>query len=145
MMDQNDRQSTPGNGRRVIIISTDRHYGKLLKYGLEMKSYDVCLVEDKEDAVDLVRENKPDAIVLDVYIAVADCMRLLHWIQEESKMDIPTLVLTSSTNRTFRVEMLVAGARDVLYKPATFPAIVKRLEMLWNGSSVMRNKERAGS
>ena len=113
--------------RRLAIVSDDPQYGKLLAYGLQLAGFTAAVVENDGDPCAVIARAKPDLLIVDMSIAVVDGLKMLHRLQDER---LPILVLSSSDDRAFSVESLVAGAHDVLVKPATFPVILERVKRL---------------
>ena len=120
-------QQHAAHERRLTIVSDDAHYGKLLAYGLKMAGFSPEVVENDSNSIEVIRKVKPDLLIIDISIAVVEGLRMLHRLQNEG---LSILVLSSSDDRAFSVESLVAGAEDVLVKPTTFPVILDRVKRL---------------
>ena len=114
-------------GRRLLIVSDDPQYGKLLAYGLRLAGLAAEVIEGGGDPCDAIAKAKPDLLFVDMSVAVAAGLAMLHGLRDK---DLPILVLSSSDDPVFSVESRVAGAQDVLVKPATFPAILERVMRL---------------
>jgi len=78
-------------------------------------------------AADLLQNHTPDVLLVDMLMPVMDGLRFLHWLKNEAKLNIPTLVLTCLDGRSIAVDALVAGASDVLIKPITLEALVDKI------------------
>ena len=126
----------------LAVVSDDCQYGRLLKYGFEIMGAEVSLVEEGDDVLSTLRNLRPDGLILDMSIAIADGVQLLNRLRNDAALDIPALVLSSSDDRAFSVEILVAGARDVLIKPATFPAILERVERMLGSENAPASGEK---
>lgn len=136
MADESERTA---DGGRLAIVSDDAQYGKLLAYGLRMAGLDAAVVQTEGDPCEAVVKDKPDLLILDMSMAVVDGLTMLHRLQDEG---LPILVLSSSEDRAFSVESLVAGAQDVLVKPATFPVILQRVKRLLKAPRPAAARER---
>ena len=112
---------------RVVIMSDDPQYGKLLAYGLRLVGLSAALLAHDDDRSEAVARMRPDLMIIDMSIAVADGLTTLHRLRDGG---VPILVLSGSDDRAFSVESLVAGAQDVLVKPVAFPAILERVNRL---------------
>jgi CheY-like chemotaxis protein len=122
-------QLESGN-RTVLIVDDDPIYRQVLAMGLEAAGYRTVAAENGERAVEIVNEAPPDIILLDMLMPVMDGMQFLRWAKEKAPTRIPTLVLTCLDRRTVAVDALVAGAAEVLTKPFSLPALLKKLSTI---------------
>ena len=125
-------EDSPAENCHIVVVTEDRLYGELLKYGFSASGYSTTVVESGPDVKNVVAQVKPDAIVLDLFMSITDGFKLLYWLRDEYDSVIPTLVLITSEDRTLTVEVLVAGAHDVFPKPVAFPLILKSIEAIWD-------------
>jgi two-component system OmpR family response regulator len=122
--------------QNLLIISDDPQYGKLLKYGFELAGFTSALVAEGEDPVRAIDATNPSALLLDISMAVTEGLQLLHTLRAAGRQEMVILVLSSSDDRAFSVESLVAGAQDVVVKPAPFSTIMERLQRLLESTPV---------
>lgn len=110
--------------RQILVVTEDPLYGELLKYGLVASGFAARSVEAGPPAQSAVQDDPPDVILLDIFMAVTDGFRFLHWIRDECRQQIPVIVVVTAEDRTLMVEVMVAGATDVFDKPVSFPEIL---------------------
>lgn len=116
--------------RKVLVVDDDTIYRQVLSRCLEAGGYDALEAENGERALDILSETQPDAILLDMLMPVMDGMQLLRWLKEKSPKPIPTIVLTCLDHGSVAGEAFLAGAADVLTKPFSLPALLKKLSTL---------------
>jgi CheY-like chemotaxis protein len=116
--------------RTVLVVDDDPVYRELLLLALASEGYSAIGVEDGAKALEAVKESPPDAIILDLIMPVMDGLSFLKALKEDGSPPIPILVHTSLEERGCAVDALVAGATDVLTKPASLEEIVKRIEAM---------------
>jgi two-component system cell cycle response regulator DivK len=93
--------------------------------------FTVITAEDGAAALDEMRANAPDAVLLDMNLPVKD-----GWtVASEAKQDpalapIPIIALTAHAMEADRQKALSAGCDDYATKPIDFPALVAKLEAL---------------
>jgi DNA-binding response OmpR family regulator len=103
--------------KRVLVIEDDRfisevYIAKLLKDGFE-----TILASDGENALKKAEEDKPDLILLDIFmpkISGIDVLRILK--EKDATRDIPVIMLTNSTEEEHVGNAMEMGAKDYLIK-----------------------------
>ncbi len=117
----------------ILIIDDDRELCALLADFLKLEGFQASAIHDGAEAVTHCRENRYDAIVLDVMLPGLQGLEVLRKLREFS--DTPILMLTARGEDTDRIVGLEMGADDYLPKPcnprelaARLRAILRRLE-----------------
>jgi signal transduction histidine kinase/DNA-binding response OmpR family regulator len=111
--------------RRVLIVDDDESVRRLLRYELEPYGLQVLEAADGTQALSMARDQKPDAIILDVVMPRVDGWSTLRALKSgESTRDIPVLVHSVVDNRPFGFAL---GAFEHLVKPVSGTAIVDAL------------------
>lgn len=100
---------------RVVVAEDDAIIRMDLKEMLEEESYEVLEVGDGAAAVALVRETRPDLVILDVKMPVMDGITAAQHISEESLA--PVVILTAYSQRELVERAAAAGAMAYLVKP----------------------------
>ena len=116
--------------RQVLIVDDDAIYRQVLARCLEAAGYQAFEAENGERAIEVLGETSPDAILLDMLMPVMDGMQLLRWLKEKAPRPISTIVLTCLDHSSVAGEAFLAGAADVLTKPFSLPALLKKLSTL---------------
>lgn len=124
--------------RRVVIAEDEAIIRLDLKEILQDEGYDVVGETGRGDeAVSLVREHRPDLVILDIKMPGADGLEAARAIQE-MQLKVAVLVLTAFSQRDLIDEARDAGVIAYLVKPfqriELIPAIdqaVARCEQEW--------------
>jgi DNA-binding response OmpR family regulator len=120
---------------RVLICDDDPLLVDLLEYRLSGKGYAVRVARDGGEALVLIAEEVPDAIVLDAMMPVVDGFEVLRRIREtEDWASIPVLMLTARKQESDIVGALELGANDFMVKPFIPEELVARLARLLAGA-----------
>jgi two-component system KDP operon response regulator KdpE len=105
-----------------------------LGFTLQWRDVDVIGTGEGEGAVDLVEQEGPDLVLLDVGLPDIDGYRVLERIREFS--DVPIVMLTARDDPIDKVKGLELGADDHVTKPfnhlelsARIRAVLRRLDM----------------
>ena len=88
---------------------------KLLAYPLRKEGYDVIPALDGREALDRLREDNFDLVVLDVMLPRMDGFDVCRAIR--SRSTVPIIMLTAKTEETDKVLGLELGADDYITKP----------------------------
>jgi DNA-binding response OmpR family regulator len=101
--------------RRVLIVEDDASIRDTLELALAVQGYQVATAANGRDGMVLLREWRPDLIVLDLMMPVMDG-RQFRVEQRLAGCDgVPVLVLTASRNAADSEDAL--GAAERLQKP----------------------------
>jgi DNA-binding response OmpR family regulator len=88
---------------------------KLLAYPLRKEGYDVVPALDGREALERLRDNNFDLVVLDVMLPRMDGFDVCRAIR--SRSTVPIIMLTAKTEETDKVLGLELGADDYITKP----------------------------
>src|SRR3989338_5139058 len=98
---------------RILIIEDDKHISKLVKYNLEKAGYDSAVVEDGEEALDVLSKQGVDLIILDIMLPKMDGFEVCRLIKQNLKLkNIPIIMLTAKGEEVDRIVGLELGADD---------------------------------
>jgi two-component system, OmpR family, response regulator MprA len=114
---------------QILIVEDDRRIRDVLRRGLIFEGYQVETAEDGESALRAVRENLPDAVILDLMLPGIDGIEVCKRIRAVS--NLPILMLTARDAIPDRVVGLDAGADDYMVKPFAFDELLARLRALF--------------
>jgi CheY-like chemotaxis protein len=103
---------------RIMIVDDDQNIRLVLKYRLEKEGYHVLLAGDGVDALEKVKAEKPDLIILDLAMPRMDGFRFLEEIKDNGRNSaVPVIVLTAYGYETNRARSLELGAVEFVTKP----------------------------
>ena len=104
---------------RVMVVDDDVNIRLVLKYRLEREGYDVLLAEDGMDALEKVKAEEPDLIILDLTMPRMDGFGFLEGIRSNGSETsaIPVIVLTAYGYEMNRARSLELGAVEFMAKP----------------------------
>ena len=117
--------------KRVLVCDDDPLLVDLLDYRLTSRGYDVVIARDGGEALACLRQARPDAIVLDAMMPVADGYEVLRRIREDQALAaIPVIMLTARKQERDIIQALELGASDYIVKPFIPEELVARLGRL---------------
>ncbi|MEY4500353.1 MAG: hypothetical protein RIS52_243 [Pseudomonadota bacterium] len=115
----------------ILLVEDDAALSELLNWTLTSEGYDVRHTGDGEEALLLVRELLPDAIILDWMIdnisGIEVCRQLRKMTDSKS---VPIIMLTARGEEEDKIRGLKTGADDYMTKPFSPRELMARLEAL---------------
>ncbi|GAA1897393.1 response regulator transcription factor [Williamsia serinedens] len=114
---------------RILVVDDDRAVRESLRRSLSFNGYTVETASDGMEALDTIKSERPDAVVLDVMMPRLDGLEVCRRLRSTGD-DLPILVLTARDSVSERVSGLDAGADDYLPKPFALEELLARLRAL---------------
>lgn len=113
---------------KILVVDDEALLVKGIRFNLQNEGYDVITGSDGLDAVQLVQEQSPDLVVLDVMMPNMDGLTACAKIREFS--DIPIIMLTAKTDDMDKLMGFDHGADDYLTKPFNILELKARIRAL---------------
>ncbi len=114
---------------RLLLAEDTRDLNRALTTVLEHEGYEVCPVFDGEEALDRIREQGFDGIILDIMMPRKDGLQVLRELRA-SGVFTPVLLLTAKAEVDDRVVGLDSGADDYLTKPFAMKELLARVRSM---------------
>jgi two-component system KDP operon response regulator KdpE len=113
---------------RILIVDDEPPIRKLLRVGLSTQDYAIIEALNAKVAIELVKSEKPDLIVLDLGLPDMPGHDLLARWRAEG-LDLPVVILSSRTDEAGIVKALELGADDYITKPFGMNELVARIRV----------------
>lgn len=113
--------ATAPGARRVVVADDSRLMRRMLADALGRQGFDVVgTAADGDEALDLCREHRPDALTLDLHMPGLDGLGVLRALREGKAEPVPVVVVSafSPAHGAYAVDALAEGAFDLVAKPA---------------------------
>jgi DNA-binding response OmpR family regulator len=114
---------------RVLVVEDDQPLVRIMTKSLESNGFEVTSAYDGEDGLRAARDDRPDAIVLDLQLPRLNGVDLCRRLRSEGN-SVPILMLTARSTVPDRIGGLDAGADDYLVKPFSLGELAARLRAL---------------
>ncbi len=119
--------------RRVVIIEDERDVARLLEFNLRAASFEVAVAETADAGLALVRETRPDVVVLDLMLGADSGYDVCKAIRADAAIaDTGVLMLTAKAEAEDRILGLEVGADDYVVKPFVVREVVLRVTAIAN-------------
>ena len=112
---------------KILLVEDDPHLAKGLRFNLEREGYEVSLVDNGVSALDLLREEDFDLLILDLMLPTMGGLDVARQIRE-TNMRFPILMLTAKSTKKDKEIGFEAGADDYLTKPFHLPELLLRVK-----------------
>jgi phosphoserine phosphatase RsbU/P len=117
-------QDKPG----VLVVDDDPDINRLLQVRLRNVGFKVRSAPDGETALELIEQQLPDVILLDISMPGISGLEVLDLIRK-NELDVAVVMTTAFGSETVAVDALRRGADDYLrkpFEPAEFRAVIDR-------------------
>ena len=115
--------------KHILIVDDDTRLRQLLKSYLMQHAFAISEAANANEAEDILKYIKPDAIIMDIMMPKKNGDVLTHELRQKGVMT-PILILTAKGDTNSRVAGLEAGADDYLSKPFEPKELLLRLNNL---------------
>ena len=113
----------------VLIVDDEPTIAELIEFNLHKAGYQVLKADNGHTALQLVRSDKPDLIILDLMIPGIDGMEVCRKLKgQQHTASIPIIMLTAKNEEVDKIVGLELGADDYMTKPFSPRELVARVK-----------------
>jgi len=113
---------------RILVVDDEERMVRFIRLNLEHDGFEVLVAFNGRQALDRVREDLPDLVLLDVMMPEMDGFEVLSLLREFS--DVPVIMLTARSTEEDIVRGLNLGADDYITKPFSPRVLVSRVRVV---------------
>jgi DNA-binding response OmpR family regulator len=121
--------------RRILVVDDEERMVRFIRLNLEHDGFQVIEAYNGTQAINKIRSNLPDLVLLDIMMPDMDGFEVLKIVREVSS--VPIIMLTAKGEEDDRVRGLELGADDYITKPFSPRELVSRVK------AVLRRTESA--
>jgi len=116
----------------LILLVDDSVVNNILMQSiLEDRGYSILTVSNGMDALELLKQKRPDLIILDIMMPDLNGFGVLESVKKyESTSNIPVMMLTARNNWKDQEKAMTMGAADYVIKPIDIEDVVSRVDRL---------------
>ena len=104
--------------KKIVLAEDEPQIARLIEFKLRKEGYQVTWKENGEEALEAIKAEKPDLVLLDVMMPVMDGYEVLRQIKEDENLkSIPVIMLTARAQERDVVKGIDLGAQDYITKP----------------------------
>lgn len=113
---------------RILVVDDEKLIVKGIKFSLEQEGWTVDTAYDGEEALNSVKNNKYDAMILDVMLPKYDGLQVCQLVREFS--NLPIIMLTAKGEDMDKIMGLEYGADDYVTKPFNILELKARIKAI---------------
>ena len=123
--------------KRIVIADDDPHLRLLVRSTLEQPGCEVLEASDGPSALELVRSETPDLLILDWMMPNQSGIDVLRALREDSRTsDAPVIMLTGRSDRADRRAAILLGIRGYLARPFSPRELIELVDKVLRGERV---------
>jgi DNA-binding response OmpR family regulator len=122
-------------GKQILLVDDDALLRRSLAFNLEQNGFQVKTAASAEDALAIVRQERPDLVLLDIGLPGMDGLEALRLLREQDTF--PVIFLTARRRELDEILGLELGADDYITKPFNLDVLLAHIK------SVMRRAAQA--
>ncbi len=119
---------------RVMIVDDEPQARRVLKAALVTRGFEVTDARTGEEALESLRRETPDVILLDLKMPGIGGLETCRLIRESS--EVPIMIVSARSTEPEKVEALECGADDYVTKPLGIDELVARIHAVTRRPSV---------
>lgn len=113
---------------KVLVVDDEKLIVKGIKYSLEQDGMEVFCAYDGKEALELIKANNYDIVLLDVMLPEMDGYMVCQQVREFS--DVPIIMLTAKSEDMDKILGLDYGADDYMTKPFNILEVKARIKVI---------------
>ena len=112
--------------KTVLVVDDEKPIVDILVYNLKKEGYNTLEASDGEEAINMVINNKPDLVLLDIMLPKMDGLTVCKKIRHN--YNIPIIMLSAKDEEIDKILGLELGADDYITKPFSVRELIARVK-----------------
>jgi DNA-binding response OmpR family regulator len=102
---------------KIFYAEDDQMMQKMVAYSLIRMGHEVITVENGEEAIETLKTEKFDFVILDVFLPELSGLEIAKYIRSDLKSDVPIIILSRSGQEHIIQQAMDIGVNEYLTKP----------------------------
>lgn len=121
---------------KILLVEDNELNRDMLSRRLLRANYTVLTAGDGEEALRVIREQRPDVVLLDMNLPVKDGWTTCQEVREDPSIENTRIIaLTAHAMGEDKARAMAAGCNDYATKPVDFPELLEKISQLAAGDS----------
>ena len=117
--------------KKILIVDDEPNIVMTLEYTFKKSNYEVFIARDGQEALDILKTNFPDVIILDIMMPMVDGFATLVQIRKDDNLQHTKVMFLSAKNKESDIEKGLALVADAyMTKPFSIKKVVEKVEEL---------------
>ena len=119
--------------KKILIVDDEPNIVMSLEYTFKKNNFEVFIARDGQEALDILKNQFPDIIILDIMMPLVDGFETLEQIKKNEQLNHCKVIFLSAKNKESDIEKGMAlGADAYLTKPFSIKKVVEQVNELLN-------------
>ncbi len=125
------QQKTVNEMKKILIVDDEPNIVMALEYTFKKNNFEVFIARDGYEALDILKKQLPDVIILDVMMPMVDGYATLEQIKKDESLQHCKVIFLSAKNKEKDIETgLSLGANLYVTKPFSIKKLVDQVHEL---------------
>src|SRR4030042_3330702 len=111
--------------KKILVVDDDKKLTEIIERYLSQYEFKVFIANDGKEFENIIKDKKPDLILLDVMLPGESGFDILREVQKN--FDVPVIMLTAKGDEVDKVIGLEMGADDYITKPFSIRELIARI------------------
>jgi len=111
--------------KKILVVDDEKNIRLLLQDELEDEGYDVILADRGETAIQMIKEDKPDLVTLDIKMPGEDGLTVLRKIRE-IEYDLPVIICSAYS--VYKSDFSAVAADYYVVKSSNFDELKNKIK-----------------
>ena len=147
---KSESPETANARKKILVIDDDPIIVKTLSMTLGARGYDVVSAADGPQAITMMRQEKPDMMVVDVCLSPDVCsggvvpwngFQILQWLQRMDTKKIPTIIMSGTEKPDYKKQAAELGANAFMAKPINNHLLLGSIDLMFSRDEAKANSE----
>lgn len=126
--------------KKILVVDDEKLIVKGIRFSLEQDDMEVDCAYDGEEALELVKANKYDIVLLDIMLPKLTGLEVCQQIREFS--NVPVIMLTAKGDDMDKILGLEYGADDYITKPFNILEVKARIKAIMRRTGTKSDPEK---
>ena len=114
---------------KVLLVDDESDFTETVEFFLEGSGFEVIIATNGKQALEEVRKERPDIILMDNMMPEMDGLEACRLIKADTSLNhIPIIMLTAKGQKRDVKDAIEAGANSYIVKPFNLPDLVERIK-----------------
>ncbi|CAM3849518.1 two-component system response regulator [Flavobacterium branchiophilum NBRC 15030 = ATCC 35035] len=119
--------------KKILIVDDEPNIIMSLEYTFKKNNFEVFIARDGQEALDLLENQLPDLIILDIMMPMVDGYATLEQIKKNKSLENCKVIFLTAKNKEKDIEKgLSLGANLYMLKPFSIKKLVEQVQFLLN-------------
>lgn len=117
--------------KKILIVDDEPNIVMSLEYIFKKENFEVFIARDGAEAIDIVENDIPDIIILDIMMPNVDGFQVLKYLKANEHLSEIKVIFLSAKNKVSDIELgLQLGADKYMSKPFSTKKLVNEVKHL---------------